>query len=91
MQITWIVGEREARLKQFLKIMGMLDSSYWMSWVLAEFCYALVSSLLMIAFGAIFGFKLFLRNSFGLIFFLFFLFQLAMSSLAFIISIFISR
>ncbi len=44
---------------------------------------AAVTSLLIGAFGAIFQFPLFLRNSFGLLFFLFFLFQVAMAALAF--------
>jgi hypothetical protein len=52
---------------------------------------SILTSLLIIAFGAIFQFDLFLHNSFGLVFFTFFLFQLAMSSVAFLISVFISR
>ena len=44
-------------------------------------------SLLIIAFGAIFQLSLFLHNSFGILFFLFFLFQLAMASFAFLCSI----
>ena len=47
----------------------------------------LVLSLLIIAFGAIFQLPLFLHNSFGILFFLFFLFQLAMASFAFLCSI----
>ena len=47
----------------------------------------LVMSLLIIAFGAIFQLSLFLHNSFGILFFLFFLFQLAMASFAFLCSI----
>lgn len=47
----------------------------------------LLMSLLIIAFGAIFQLSLFLHNSFGILFFLFFLFQLAMASFAFLCSI----
>lgn len=51
----------------------------------------LVLSLLLIAFGAIFQLTLFLHNSFGILFFLFFLFQLAMASFAFLCSIFVRK
>ena len=47
----------------------------------------MLMSLLIIAFGAIFQLSLFLHNSFGILFFLFFLFQLAMASFAFLCSI----
>ena len=51
----------------------------------------LVLSLLLIAFGALFQLTLFLHNSFGILFFLFFLFQLAMASFAFLCSIFVRK
>ena len=47
----------------------------------------LILSLLIIAFGAIFQLDLFLHNSFGVVFFVLFLFQLAMASFAFLCSI----
>ena len=47
----------------------------------------MLMSLLIIAFGAIFQLSLFLHNSFGILFFLFFLFQLAMASFAFLCSV----
>ena len=51
----------------------------------------LLMSLLIIAFGAIFQLSLFIHNSFGIMFFLFFLFQLAMASFAFLCSIFVRK
>lgn len=47
----------------------------------------LILSLVIIAFGAIFQLDLFLHNSFGVVFFVLFLFQLAMASFAFLCSI----
>ena len=47
---------------------------------------ALLTALLLGAFGALFQFSMFLRNDFSLIFILFFLFQLAMASTAFLLS-----
>lgn len=36
MQIAAVVSERELKLRQALRTMGMLDSSYWLSWVVFE-------------------------------------------------------
>ena len=35
-QISGVVGEQEVGLRQMLRTMGMLDSSYWLSWMLFE-------------------------------------------------------
>ncbi|KAK9805624.1 hypothetical protein WJX72_008643 [[Myrmecia] bisecta] len=89
--ISGVVGERELGLRQALRTMGMLDSSFWSSWFAFEVVMAAITSLLIGAFGAIFQFDIFLKNSFGLLFFLFFLFQLAMAAFAFFLSTFISK
>ncbi|KAL3145133.1 hypothetical protein ABBQ38_001737 [Trebouxia sp. C0009 RCD-2024] len=85
--ISGVVGEQELGLRQMLRTMGMLDSSYWLSWMVFEMVMGMLMSLLIIAFGAIFQLSLFLHNSFGILFFLFFLFQLAMASFAFLCSV----
>lgn len=36
MQISGVVGEQELGLRQMLRTMGMLDSSYWLSWMVFE-------------------------------------------------------
>ena len=36
MQISGVVGEQELGLRQMLRTMGMLDSIYWLSWMLFE-------------------------------------------------------
>ncbi|KAL0019978.1 hypothetical protein WJX79_005180 [Trebouxia sp. C0005] len=89
--ISGVVGEQEVGLRQMLRTMGMLDSAYWLSWMLFEMVMGLVLSLLLIAFGAIFQLSLFLHNSFGILFFLLFLFQLSMASFAFLCSIFVRK
>ncbi len=35
-QISGVVGEQEVGLRQMLRTMGMLDSAYWLSWMLFE-------------------------------------------------------
>lgn len=35
-QISGVVGEHQVGLRQMLRTMGMLDSAYWLSWMLFE-------------------------------------------------------
>lgn len=86
-----IVAEREKGLRQALRTTGMLDSAFWLSWTASELVIGLLNTLLLIAFGAAFQFRFFLRNSFWLVFFLFFCFQLSMTSVAFLLSTFLSK
>ena len=151
-----MVLERELKLRQALKTMGMMDSAFWTSWTVYELAMSLITSLLLAGFGAMWQvspahrvrsmmsgtqlycseacwfpdrmcytasarrssrnkqldcvgscwllfashstgvlkltrrlctqFSLFLKNSFALVFLLFFTFQLAMMSLAFLLS-----
>lgn len=90
-QIGAIVKEKEQGMRQALRTMGMLDSTYWLSWAAWELIMVTVTTLLIIIFGLFFQFKFFTDNSFGLLFFLFFLFQMAMSGMGFLITVFINR
>ncbi|KAG2423312.1 hypothetical protein HXX76_015459 [Chlamydomonas incerta] len=90
-QISTVVAEKELGLKQALRTMGMSDSAYWTSWGLWEVTLAFVVANSICIYGLILQFDLFLHNSYGLLFFLFFLFQLAMSSLALLLAAFIRR
>ena len=43
MQISGVVAEQELGLRQMLHTMGMLDSAYWLSWMLFEVCTTIIS------------------------------------------------
>eukprot|EP01026_Neomeris_dumetosa_P039658 TRINITY_DN3260_c0_g1_i6.p1 TRINITY_DN3260_c0_g1~~TRINITY_DN3260_c0_g1_i6.p1 ORF type:complete len:980 (-),score=135.90 TRINITY_DN3260_c0_g1_i6:302-3241(-) len=86
-----IIVDKEIGLKTAMVTMGLLDSSYWMSWFIYEFLFSFVSALLMVIFGLIFQFDMFLNNNFGCLLILFWLFQMAMSSLAMLISSFLHK
>ncbi|PNW72975.1 hypothetical protein CHLRE_14g613950v5 [Chlamydomonas reinhardtii] len=90
-QISTVVAEKELGLKQALRTMGMSDTAYWSSWGLWEVTLAFVVANSICIYGLILQFDLFLHNNYGLLFFLFFLFQLAMSSLALLLAAFIRR
>ena len=65
---------------QAMSIMGLYESSYWLSWLTWEAFLTLLSALFTVLFGMMFQFDFFLNNSFGILFILFFLFQLNMVS-----------
>ena len=84
-----VVSEREKGLRQAMTTSGMLDSAFWCSWLFIEIIISVLFSLLLVAFGAMFQFDFFLKNSFGVVFLLFLLFQWAMIGLAFFLAPFI--
>ncbi|KAK8703148.1 hypothetical protein V6N13_021477 [Hibiscus sabdariffa] len=90
-EIGLLVTEKELKLRQAMTIMGLLDSAYWLSWLTWEGFMTLFSSLFIVLFGMMFQFDFFLNNSFAVLFFVFFLFQLNMVGFAFMLSSFISK
>ncbi|XP_056686464.1 ABC transporter A family member 2 isoform X2 [Spinacia oleracea] len=90
-QVTSIVLEKEMKLRQAMNIMGLYDSAYWVSWLVWEIFVILILSLCTLLSGMILQFSFFLHNSFAIMFLLFFLFQLNMTSFAFMLSAFLSK
>ena len=60
-QVVMIMNEKERKLPAQLRQMGMLDLSYWTSWIVSNFTINLLFSIVMIGFGAAFGMKIFLK------------------------------
>jgi len=69
-----IIMDKEIGLKTAMITMGLFDSSYWLTWFFYEAGFTFISSFLMVIFGLIFQFDMFLNNSFGLLLILFWLF-----------------
>ncbi|CAH9126173.1 unnamed protein product [Cuscuta epithymum] len=90
-QISALVTEKELKLRQAMAMMGLYDTSYWLSWLTWEGIMTLLSTLLTLLFGMMFQFDFFLNNSFPVLFTLFFLFQSNMIGLAFLLSAFITK
>lgn len=91
LQFGSLVAEKELKLRQAMSMMGLYDSAYWLSWLTWEGILTLLSSLFIVLFGMMFQFDFFLNNSFAVVFLVFFLFQLNMLGLAFMMSAFISK
>ena len=85
-QVSNVVTERELGMRQAMRNLGLNETLYWLSWSAWEMGMVFVSSTLMVLFGMLFNFDIFNHNSYGLTFFLFFLFQMAMTSFGFLIS-----
>ncbi|KAK4264229.1 hypothetical protein QN277_025437 [Acacia crassicarpa] len=89
LQMDSLVAEKENKLRQAMKMMGLYDSAYWLSWLTWEAVITLISSLLIVLSGMMFQFHFFLKNNFAVVFLLFFLFELSMTGFAFMLSAFI--
>ncbi|KAM5273748.1 cholesterol transporter ABCA5 [Ctenodactylus gundi] len=70
-----IVAEKEKKLKEFLKIMGLHDTAFWLSWVLLYINLIFLMSLLMAVIAT--ASSLFPQSSSFVIFLLFFLYGLS--------------
>ncbi|XP_008584839.1 PREDICTED: ATP-binding cassette sub-family A member 5 [Galeopterus variegatus] len=70
-----IVAEKEKKLKEFLKIMGLHDTAFWLSWVLLYTSLIFLMSLLMAVIAT--ATSLFPQSSSIVIFLLFFLYGLS--------------
>lgn len=51
LQLGAIVGEKEAGLVTSLRHMGLLQSSYWLSWVMFDLMMGLVTALSIVMWG----------------------------------------
>uniref|UniRef100_A0A672UMJ9 Cholesterol transporter ABCA5 n=1 Tax=Strigops habroptila TaxID=2489341 RepID=A0A672UMJ9_STRHB len=67
-----IVAEKERKLKEFLKILGLHDTAFWLSWVLLYISLIFVMSILMAVIAT--ASSLFPQSSAFVIFLLFFLY-----------------
>ncbi|OXB75592.1 UNVERIFIED_CONTAM: hypothetical protein H355_015708 [Colinus virginianus] len=70
-----IVAEKERKLKEFLKILGLHDTAFWLSWVLLYTSLIFVMSILMAVIAT--ASSLFPQSSAFVIFLLFFLYGLS--------------
>lgn len=86
-----ICNEKDLRLRQGLKTVGLLDSVYWLSWMITGMVLCIIASLLLIAYGYALDMIYFTQTSFAVNFMLFSLFSLAICALAMLCSVFIGK
>jgi ABC-type multidrug transport system ATPase subunit len=91
-QIFNVVLERELKLRSSMRVMGVSDGVWWLSWVLWELCFTnVISALLICAFGNAFPFDLFRRNQFSVVFIHFWLFESSLTALGYFLSTFVQK
>ncbi|GAM20741.1 hypothetical protein SAMD00019534_039160 [Acytostelium subglobosum LB1] len=81
-----MVLEKETKLKEGMRMMGLKESSYYLSWFLTYMVFIILNVFLLIAAGYIFQFSFFKYNDFGTYFFLFIFFGFSIICFAFFLS-----
>jgi len=81
-----MLQEKEDRLVDGLRMMGLYESCYWISWMLYFALYAAISSVLVAATGRATNISVFVDTDFGLMWTLLFLFMCSVSSIAMLLS-----
>ncbi|XP_069511181.1 cholesterol transporter ABCA5-like [Ambystoma mexicanum] len=84
-----VVAEKEKKLKEFLKIMGLHDTAFWLSWVLLYSSFILIMSLLMAIIVTVFS--PFPKSNYFLIFALFFLYGISLIFFALMLTPFFKK
>ncbi len=90
-QLGQIVYEKERKLREGMKVMGLTDMAYWSSWLITNLILNFISAWMLVIGGYIFQFEFFLHSSFGSFFFLFLLFAWAMVPWVFFLSVFTDK
>ncbi|KAL5467673.1 hypothetical protein EMCRGX_G031936 [Ephydatia muelleri] len=84
-----VVSEKDLKLRQGLKLIGLKDSVYWLSWAITGLIIALISTLVLMASGYACQLSFFWNTNFLINFLLFFIYSGSMVPLAFFASVFI--
>ncbi|KIZ04840.1 hypothetical protein MNEG_3122 [Monoraphidium neglectum] len=90
-QMAQLVSEKDSGLRQAMRTMGLMESSYWGSWVVFDLAFGVLLALVIVFSGMILQFRFFLANDFGLLFALFWLFLAAISGFTYFVTAFISK
>jgi hypothetical protein len=86
-----LTSEKELLLRQGLKIIGLRDSAYWMSWVVTAILQSTIAVIILTLTGIGLDIKLFSQSDYTVTFMMFFLFALSSISLTIFASSFIQK
>jgi hypothetical protein len=90
MMLYNVVSEKDLKLRQGLKLIGLKDSVYWMTWAVTGLVIAFFSTLILTITGYACQLQFFLNTEPDIIFLLFFIYSASMVPLAFFASVFLS-
>jgi len=83
-----LVNEKELKLRESMKMAGLGQAMYISTWFVTFFVSMLLTTFLLIAFGAAFQFEFYLSTAFGNYFLTFWIFSIALICWAFLFSTF---
>jgi hypothetical protein len=89
--LTEIVAEKESRQRLGMKMMGLSDAPYWLTWWLYGVTFVTLSTLVLLASGYAFQFDIFWNSNPLCMFILFFAFGMAVTTLSMFVSSFIQK
>lgn len=81
-----ILGEKELRLRRSLEMIGMNSNLYYLSWFLSHAVLTALCAIVTICLALAFDFTVFRQTNFGVLFFVFWLFGMAMVAMAFFVT-----
>jgi hypothetical protein len=82
MAMQFVAAEKQGRIIGILRLMGMSESSYWLSWLLVFAVIAGLSAVIATVLGVISGLQVYHYTDFGIHWVALFLYITAMTSLA---------
>lgn len=86
--VNGIMREKEKKIKEGMKIMGLRASAFYLAWFLTYFVISLVTSIFV---SLIFKGTVLKKSSWAIIFFVHFLYSLALMSLGILITVFFNK
>ena len=86
-----VCSEKDLKLRQGLRLVGLKDSVYWLSWLITGFVVSLGAILVLMATGYAFSIEFFTQVNFAVNLLVFVVFSLSATSLAFFNSVFIKK
>lgn len=90
-QAGMIVAEKELKLRESMRVMGLIDGVYWLSWIVLNIVVNIIAAFLLIIAGQIFRLPMFTKNDFGTYAVLLILFALAMVPLGLLLSVLVDK
>jgi ABC-type multidrug transport system ATPase subunit len=90
-QAGLIVAEKELKLRESMRVMGLIDGVYWASWIVLNVVMNVLAAFLLIAAGQIFRLPLFVKNDFGTYAVLLILFAISMVPIGLLLSVLVDQ
>ena len=81
-----IIREKDTKLRKSLLIIGLNNTSFWLSWFITGVIFSFIITILLIILGYIFQYQVFMHTPFLINFMLYFLFSISMVIFAFFLS-----